>query len=44
VKYFTTDQLLIRLDGRYRYIDKLVDTLDDSLNSFEMTLNVGWQF
>ena len=44
VKYFATDALLFRLEARYRYLDKVVDHFDHSLNTFEATLGVGWQF
>lgn len=43
-KYFATDHLLFRLEGRYRYLDKVVDHFDHSLNTFETTLGVGYQF
>lgn len=43
-KYFATERFVIRLEGRYRYVDKLVDAFDDSLNTFETTLGVGWLF
>lgn len=43
-KFFATDQLLFRLEGRYRYLDKVVDHFDHSLNTFEATLGVGYQF
>lgn len=43
-KWFATEAMVIRGEARYRYIDKLVDTLDDSLNSFEVTLGLGWRF
>jgi len=43
-KYFVNDRVMVRLDGRYRYIDKLVDRFDDSLNTFETTLGVAWKF
>ena len=43
-KYFATDHLAFRLEGRYRYFDKLVDSLDDSLNGVETTVAVGWRF
>jgi opacity protein-like surface antigen len=43
-KYFATDRLLFRLEGRYRYLDKVVQHFDHSLNTFETTLSVGWQF
>lgn len=43
-KYFITDNVSLRLDARYRYLDKVVDRFDDSLNTFETTLGVGFQF
>lgn len=43
-KWFVSDTVMIRGEARYRYIDKLVDELDDSLNTFDVTLGVGWQF
>lgn len=44
LKYALTDHVLIRAEMRYRYLDKLVDRFDDSLNTFETTLGVGWKF
>ncbi len=43
-KWFVSDQVSLRLDLRYRYLDKLVDRLDDSLNTFETTVGVGFKF
>ncbi len=43
-KYFATDRVLVRLEARYRYLDGIVDAFDDSLNTFETTLGVGWTF
>lgn len=43
-KWFMTDAFALRGDIRYRYIDKLVDNFDDSLNTFEVTVGVGWRF
>jgi outer membrane beta-barrel protein len=43
-KYFITDRWLLRAEARYRYLDKVVDRLDDSLNTVETTLGVGYQF
>lgn len=34
----------IRIDARYRNMDKLVDSFDDSLDTFEATVGVGWTF
>ena len=43
-KYFVTDNVSLRLDARYRYLDKIVDQYDDSLNTFETTFGIGFQF
>ena len=43
-KFFVTDNVSLRLDARYRYLDKVVDRYDDSLNTFETTFGVGFQF
>jgi len=43
-KYFLTDAVSLRLDARYRYLDKVIDRFDDSLNTFETTFGVGFQF
>lgn len=39
-----TDRLLVRLDARYRFIEKLVNQYDDSLNGAEVSLGIGWKF
>jgi outer membrane beta-barrel protein len=43
-KYFVTDNVLVRLEARYRYVDTVLDRFDESLNTVETTLGVGWQF
>jgi opacity protein-like surface antigen len=43
-KYFATDRLSIWAEGRYRYIDGLVDAFDDSLNTFEPRIGIGYAF
>jgi outer membrane beta-barrel protein len=43
-KYFATDRLLLWAEGRYRYVDGLVDAFDDSLNTFEPSIGVGYLF
>jgi hypothetical protein len=35
---------MIRFGARYRYLDTLTDKLDDSLNTYEATLGIGWRF
>ena len=42
--YSMTERMVLRGDVRYRYIGSLVDTHDDSLNSPEVTLGLGWRF
>jgi outer membrane beta-barrel protein len=44
VKYFITDKVSLRFDARYRYLDKVIDRFDDSLNTFETTLGIGFKF
>jgi opacity protein-like surface antigen len=43
-KYQATDHLFLRAEARYRYLDKVVDRYDNSLNTVETTLGVGWRF
>jgi outer membrane beta-barrel protein len=44
LKYFVSDRVLFRLEARYRYLDAVLDRNDDSLNTVETTLGVGWSF
>lgn len=43
-KYFATDRLSIWAEGRYRYVDGLVAAFDDSLNTFEPRIGIGYSF
>ncbi len=43
-KYFVNDRFLVRLEARYRYLDGVLDEFEDSLNTVETTLGVGWRF
>jgi len=43
-KYEATDHLILRAEARYRYLDKVVDRFDNSLDTVETTLGVGWKF
>lgn len=43
-KYFVSDNVLLRLEARYRYVDAVLDDLDDSLNTVETSLGIGWRF
>ena len=44
VRYFINDLVQLRFEARYRYIHRLVDNFDDSLNSFDATIGVGMRF
>jgi outer membrane beta-barrel protein len=44
LKYLATDNVIIRAEGRYRYLDKVLDRFDDSSNAVEATLGIGWRF
>ncbi|HEX5046468.1 MAG TPA: porin family protein [Gammaproteobacteria bacterium] len=43
-KYFPSRHVLIDLEARYRYIDKVLERFDDSVGTFETSIGVGWQF
>ncbi len=43
-KYFITDTIIARADARYRYVDKLIGSLDTSLNSLETSAGIGFAF
>ena len=43
-RIFVTDSLMVRVEGRYRYMDKVVDKFDNSLNTVEATAGIGWRF
>jgi opacity protein-like surface antigen len=43
-RYDATDHFFVRAEARYRYLDKVVDHFDDSLNTVETTLGVGYRF
>jgi opacity protein-like surface antigen len=44
VKYLLTERTILRFDARYRYLDKLTDSFNSSLNTFETTIGIGWRF
>ena len=44
LKYALTDHLVLRGEARYRYLDKVVDRFDNSLNTIETTLGLGCRF
>jgi outer membrane beta-barrel protein len=43
-EFFTTSSFMIRVEARYRYVDRLVDRFDTSLSTVETTAGVGWAF
>ena len=43
-KYLVNDRFLVRLEARYRYLDKVLDQFDNQLNTVETTLGVAWRF
>jgi outer membrane protein len=43
-RYLATDRIMIQVEARYRYRDRLLDAADDSLNTVETTVGVGWRF
>lgn len=43
-KFYVNDRVLVRLEARYRYLDSVLDSHDDSLDTVETTLGVAWQF
>jgi opacity protein-like surface antigen len=43
-KYFATERVVVHLEARYRYFDRLLEPVDASLETFEPTVAVGWRF
>jgi opacity protein-like surface antigen len=43
-RYDATDRIFVRAEARYRYMDKVLERFDNSLNSVETTLGVGYRF
>jgi outer membrane protein len=44
LKWLATEHLIVRAEGRYRYLDKVLNRFDDSSNTVETTLGIGWRF
>lgn len=44
LKYYATENIVIRGDIRYRYINELVSKFEESLNTFEITAGIGYRF
>ena len=43
-KFLVTERVVLHLEARYRYFDRLLEPIDDSLETFEPTVAVGWRF
>ena len=43
-KYSATDRVVLHLEARYRYFDRLLEPADESLDTFEPTVAIGWRF
>ncbi len=43
VKFYFAENAIFRVEGKYRYVDKLIDG-GDSMNLFEATMGVSWEF
>ncbi len=44
LKWEVSQDISLRVDARYRYIDQLVDAREDQLNTVETTAGVAWVF
>jgi outer membrane beta-barrel protein len=44
VKYYMTDNFFVDLDARYRYLNRLINTDRQGLNTAQTTLSLGYQF
>jgi outer membrane beta-barrel protein len=43
-KYNVIDNLYVNVEARYRYLNRLVSDSNQSLNTTETTLGIGWRF
>jgi len=43
-KYYVIDNLYVNAEARYRYLNRLVSDSNQSLNTTETTLGIGWRF
>jgi hypothetical protein len=43
-KYYINERFFVDLDARYRYLNNLVSSYGQGLNTAETTLNLGYQF
>lgn len=39
-----TERMSLRFEGRYRFINQLIDRFEESLNTWEATVGIGWGF
>jgi outer membrane protein W len=44
VKYYMTDNFFVDIDARYRYLNRLINTDRQGLNTAQTTLSLGYQF
>jgi opacity protein-like surface antigen len=43
-KYYAMNNLYVKVEARYRYLNRLVSDSNQNLNTAETTLGIGWQF
>ena len=43
-KYYVIDNLYVNVEARYRYLNRLISDSNQSLNTAETTLGIGWRF
>jgi len=43
-KFYVNDRVSVRLEAKYRYLDGVLDSHEESLDTVETTLGVAWQF
>jgi outer membrane beta-barrel protein len=43
-KYYLIDNIYVNVEARYRYLNRLVSDSNQSLNTTETTLGIGWRF
>ncbi len=43
-RYYVTDRFFVGLEGRYRYLNRLVNEFGQGMNTTETTMSVGYRF
>jgi opacity protein-like surface antigen len=43
-KYYLTNNLFLDAEGRYRYLNRILNNYGQGMNTVETTLGVGWKF